>query len=129
MKDNSTRKPLFERLKAALEEGIRQARGELTLRTTLIPARPPSLRAQDIVGLRERLQMSQSVFAGLLNVSAKTVQGWEQGERKPSAAALRLLQVLTVQPSAVCEALGVRPPARKGKAARQRRRTNKGFAK
>ena len=33
--------------------------------------------------------MSQSVFARVLNVSTKTVQSWEQGERKPSYAALR----------------------------------------
>jgi hypothetical protein len=51
--------------------------------------------------------MSQGVFARLLNVSVKTVQSWEQGERKPSHAALRLLQVLAEQPEMVCQIVGL----------------------
>jgi putative transcriptional regulator len=51
--------------------------------------------------------MSQGVFARTLNVSVKTVQSWEQGERKPSQAALRLLQLLDANPEAVCEIVGL----------------------
>ena len=82
-------------------------RGELKLRTATVPGRPPVLRAQDVVGIRERLKMSQSSFAGLLNVSVKTVQSWEQGDRKPTRAALRLLQILQAEPDAVCHAVGI----------------------
>ena len=35
------------------------------------------------------------------------VQRWEQGERKPSRAALRLLQVLAERPDAVCGVAGL----------------------
>jgi predicted transcriptional regulator len=52
--------------------------------------------------------MSQGVFAKMLNVSAKTVQSWEQGERRPSQAALRLLQVIGAQPAIVCEIVGIK---------------------
>jgi DNA-binding transcriptional regulator YiaG len=37
--------------------------------------------------------MSKAIFAGMLNLSTKTVQSWEEGVRKPSQAALRLIQV------------------------------------
>ena len=36
------RKPLFERLKKGLEEGIAHTQGELTLRTVEVPEEPPS---------------------------------------------------------------------------------------
>jgi putative transcriptional regulator len=103
---------LFERLKTGLEEGIRFARGELTLRTTELPERPPELQAQDVLRLRQKLKMSQGVFARLLNVSAKTVQSWEQGDRKPSQAALRLLQIMEARPKLVCRIIGIRPGRR-----------------
>ncbi len=109
MTHNGKRQPLFDRLKRGLEEGIRFARGELNLRTTVIPERPPALRARDVVRLRNRLNMSQSVFARVLNVSTKTLQSWEQGTRRPSQAALRLLQVLSEQPGTVMQAAGLKP--------------------
>ena len=36
------RKPLFERLKQGLEEGIAHTQGELTQRTVEVPEEPPS---------------------------------------------------------------------------------------
>ena len=111
MKNPTARKPIFERLKTGLEEGIRHARGELTLRTTMVPTPPPLVSAQEILRLRERLGITADVFARMLNVSPKTVQSWEQGERKPSQAALRLLQILAAQPRMVGEILGCPVPA------------------
>jgi len=108
MSNSSKRASLFARLKAGLEEGIQFAQGELNLRTTVLPGRPPPLAAQEVVHLRQQLNMSQGVFAKMLNVSPKTVQSWEQGERKPSQAALRLLQILGTRPEVVCQIVGVR---------------------
>ena len=51
--------------------------------------------------------MSQAVFARLLNVSTKTVQSWEQGTRKPSRAALRLIQIFGKNPDGVLKVAGV----------------------
>lgn len=55
---------------------------------------PPSYTADAIRNLRERLHISQGVFAAYLNASVSTVQKWENGEKKPSGAALRLLSVI-----------------------------------
>lgn len=44
--------------------------------------------------IRESFQVSQAVFARLLNVSVSTVQKWEIGQKKPTGAALKLLQLV-----------------------------------
>jgi putative transcriptional regulator len=88
----------YERLKQGLEESIAHSRGELTLRTTTLPAPPPDATPRRVLRLRRKLRMSQSVFAALLNVSPKLVQSWEQGLRKPDRAALRLLQIIEKHP-------------------------------
>ena len=54
---------------------------------------------------RQRLGMSQSQFAGMLGVSVRTFQDWEQGRREPSGAAKTLLRVAALRLDAVHEAL------------------------
>jgi putative transcriptional regulator len=94
--DTSERPSLFNRLKAGLEDGIAHAKGEKVLRTTelSIPDTPPDYTAERIRSIRTARKMSQYHFSLLLNVSCKTVQGWEQGLRRPSQSAARLLQVI-----------------------------------
>src|SRR5271163_4297386 len=109
MRSPKGRKPLFERLKAGLEEGIRHAKGEINLKTTTLemPDRPPEVGAEELTKLRLKSGMSQAVFARLLNVSTKTVQSWEQDQRKPSQATLRLIQVFRHNPSGLLEIAGM----------------------
>jgi putative transcriptional regulator len=112
MKSPKNRKPLFERLKTSLEEGIRHAQGEITLKTTTLemPDPPPEVRADELARLRNENGMSQAVFAQVLNVSTKTVQSWEQGTRTPSHAALRLIQVFRHEPNRLFEIVGMCGP-------------------
>lgn len=44
--------------------------------------------------LRLREKVSQPIFAELLNVSASTVKQWEQGNKEPKGASLRLLNLV-----------------------------------
>jgi putative transcriptional regulator len=55
---------------------------------------PPAYTAEMIRRLRESLHISQAVFAAYLNASLSTVQKWENGDKKPSGAAARLLSVI-----------------------------------
>lgn len=48
----------------------------------------------DIIALRRKAKVSQSVFAVYLNVSAKAVQKWEQGESAPNSSAMKLLSLI-----------------------------------
>ncbi len=109
MTTNLKRKPLAERLRAGLTEAVQFAKGELTLRTVQVPDPPPAITAKEVTSLRTKSGMSQAVFARVLNVSTKTVQSWEQGERKPSRAALRLLQVFRKDPALVIHVSGISP--------------------
>ena len=52
------------------------------------------LSAKDIRALRERAQMSQSVFARYLNVTTGYVSQLERGVKHPTGAALALLNVI-----------------------------------
>jgi len=104
------RRPLFDRLQSGLEEGIQHLKGERNLRTTILPDPPPHVSPADLTALRLESDMSQATFARLLNVSTKTVQSWEQGTRKPSQAALRLIQVFRANPSGVFQAAGMSGP-------------------
>ena len=89
----------FAELKLSLEHALQHARGERRdLRTTVLPAPPKPMKKQEIVKLRQQLNLSQAVFASALNVSVKTVQAWEQGLRQPSDAALKLLTIAKKHP-------------------------------
>jgi putative transcriptional regulator len=73
---------------------------KLTLRTTTLrlPKAAPEITPREIARLRARLNVSQPVFAALLNVPTVTAVSWERGRRKPSGAALRLLQIAKDHP-------------------------------
>ena len=77
-------------------EGIREIKaykaGRGALRTYKLsqPAPPQEIRA--------KLQLSQAAFAGLMGVSLRTVQDWEQGRRKPSGPAEALLRIAEQHP-------------------------------
>lgn len=52
------------------------------------------IRPRDVAALRQKLNVSQAVFAGLLNIPKVTAISWEKGRRQPTAAALRLLDLV-----------------------------------
>lgn len=48
----------------------------------------------EIRALREREQVSQTVFAYHLNISKESVSQWERGEKKPAGTSLKLLSLI-----------------------------------
>ena len=125
MSDKYENMSVFEQLKAGLEDSIAFSRGELSLKTTELPAPPPETRPAAITSLRKRLRMSQSVFAATLNVSTRTVQSWEQGAREPSDAALRMLQVIRERPDVVRSIFAATRTRRARNGTSQRRATSR----
>lgn len=69
-----------------------------TVRTIDVPE-PSVYRARQVRQLRERLGVSQAVFAHLLGVSLVLVKSWERGAREPSALARRLLDTIKSDPA------------------------------
>jgi len=77
-------------------EGINEIKqfkkGRFELRTSeLSEPSPPQV-------IRLKLNLSQSAFAGLMGVSVRTLQDWEQGRRGPQGPALALLRIAEQHP-------------------------------
>jgi putative transcriptional regulator len=96
----------FGELEQSLNQALAHARGEQgEWKQKKLVAPPPPRSSANIVRLRHRLNCSQSMFARLLNVSTKMVQAWEQGTRKPSDAALKLLAVAEKHPEILLDSV------------------------
>ncbi len=81
-----------------LNDGLRGRPGKLTMKTVEIPE-PPHFSAAAVHKLRDRLGLSQGLFAKLVGVSRKLVEAWEGGTRTPSPMACRLLDAIARKPS------------------------------
>jgi putative transcriptional regulator len=57
----------------------------------------------EIVEVRNRTGLSRQKFAEVLGVSARTLEGWEQGRRKPTGAAQSLLAIARRRPDVLRE--------------------------
>jgi len=69
---------------------FKQGNGELRSHELKEPAPPRAIRL--------KLNMSQSAFAGLMGVSVRTLQDWEQGRREPQGPAIALLRIADQRP-------------------------------
>lgn len=50
--------------------------------------------AEMVKALREKLQVSQTVLASVLNTSPSAVRQWESGAKRPGGPSLKLLNLL-----------------------------------
>ena len=53
-----------------------------------------SFQPEDIRRIRSANHVSQAVLAAILGIGKTTVQQWEQGQKKPSGPAQRLLDLI-----------------------------------
>ncbi|PZO13220.1 MAG: transcriptional regulator [Burkholderiales bacterium] len=92
-------KTLFEDLVSSLKEAKAIAKGKA----------PASRRfeaiAPDAKAVREQIGLSQSEFAGLMRVSVKTLQNWEQHRRSPTGPAAALLKIMSTAPDVALKSL------------------------
>jgi len=79
-------------------EGFAAGREPARERTVKLPPPVKPIPAQQIRAIRLGLGCTQTEFATLLNVPAVTAIAWENGTRKPSGAALRLVAVARQYP-------------------------------
>ena len=76
-------------------KAYKKGQGRLRTRKLEDPAPPEVIRA--------KMKLSQAAFAGLMGVSVRTIQDWEQGRRKPSGPALALLRIAEQKPEVFLE--------------------------
>jgi putative transcriptional regulator len=73
---------------------------KLTMRTVMVPLPPrvKPLTPTQVRSIRKKLNVSQPVFAAMMNIPTVTAASWERGRRKPTGAALRLLDIARKHP-------------------------------
>ena len=102
-------KNLGDLLIESLQEAVAYESGKISARTrvrttTARQARvdePPVYDGGRVRALRNRLKLSQPLFAAALGVSDRTVEAWEQGKRVPDGATRRLLEIAEEHPDAL----------------------------
>ena len=80
-----------------LEEGFKAILSEdkNKLKKNTIKILPlTDFKSSDIKNVRNKVGMTQSLFASFLGVSQKTVEAWELGYNKPSGSSNRLISML-----------------------------------
>lgn len=79
------------------------AMDEITMREIEALCLPPKqvFGPEEIKRIRAKNRVSQAVLAAFLGVGKSTVQQWEQGVKKPSGPAQRLLDIIDRQGLAV----------------------------
>jgi putative transcriptional regulator len=68
-------------------------------------ARITQVAPNEVATARLRTGLTQAQFAMALQISPRTLQEWEQGRRKPSGAALALIQIASRHPEVIAEQL------------------------
>ncbi len=91
---------LFKELDANLKEAVKVAEGTSAPTSVYVILTPADIKA-----IRARVKMSQAVFARSFQLSLDTIKGWEQGKRKPDAAAANYLRMIRADPEHVKRAL------------------------
>lgn len=83
-------------LAAELDRSVRQMKAGRAVRE-------PRVKVPEAFEARMRSGLSQAKFADVLGVSRRTLEGWEQGRRKPSGAARALLLIAKRRPDVLRE--------------------------
>ena len=93
------KRDLFEELAEGFDALGHQRAGKRTLRSHKVhldELRPVS--ADELVALREHLNMSRSLFAMYLRTNTRTLENWEQGRANPNAQATALIRLVQKYP-------------------------------
>ena len=69
------------------------------------PSRVTEFAEPEVKSIRDKIGLSQTRFAGLIGVSKRTLENWEQGRRHPTGPARALLRILDKDPESAVRAL------------------------
>ncbi len=86
------KRDIFGELVEGVQAMGKVRKGKLTLKNHKVEApQLPRVNGELIRSTREQLNVSQGVFANLLQVNSKTLANWEQGRSKPNEQAATLI--------------------------------------
>ncbi|EUB75742.1 hypothetical protein PMI27_001918 [Pseudomonas sp. GM41(2012)] len=96
------KRDIFAELMEGLEALADERQGKVTLRThkVKLPKLVP-ITAEEVVAIRQQLNLSRSVFAMYLRTNTRTLENWEQGRAQPNAQATTLIRLVERFPETV----------------------------
>lgn len=93
---------LFAELTEGFAALAAEREGKITLKRHTVESRPaPDVSAEELVGLRQKLNLSRAVFARYLRINERTLENWEQGRAHPNAQAALLIRLVEHYPDTV----------------------------
>jgi putative transcriptional regulator len=93
---------LFAELSEGFQALADERTGKITLRRHAMETMPtPSITPEELVGLRQRHNLSRAVFARYLRINERTLENWEQGRARPNAQATLLIRLVEKYPDTV----------------------------
>ena len=95
---DSIKKAIGDTVQDLINTGIKTSFTEKELNSLRVTIPKVHLTVYQIKEIRENLNLSQTVFAKLLNVSPSSIRQWEQGKRQPTGATQVLLDLLKKSP-------------------------------
>ncbi|MFW0700294.1 helix-turn-helix domain-containing protein [Pantoea sp. R13S299] len=94
-----TERDIFSELMMGMQELKDHQEGKITLKSHKVTKRAPvTIAPQELRDLREKLNLSQAVFAHYLHTGETTYQNWEQGRARPNAQAVLLIRMVLQNP-------------------------------
>ena len=95
---------IFNELMEGFDDLAAEREGKKTLRKFAVERKPPpEVTGETIRRVREKLNVSQPVFALQLRTEPRTIANWEQGVSKPNAQAAILIALVDRNPALIDE--------------------------
>lgn len=99
-----SKRDVFSELMEGFDALKEEREGKRTLRTTVAELKSlPEMTPEKVRAVREKLHVSQPVFARQLRAQPQTIKNWEQGTAKPNAQAVILLSLIDRNPALLDE--------------------------
>jgi len=93
------KRDIFSELTQGFADLEQSRQGKLTLKTTEMETKAElHISAKEISSIRRQLNVSRPVFANMLRMKPRTLEGWEQGRSKPDQGAATLLKLIESHP-------------------------------
>lgn len=95
---DSVRNAIGETVRDMIRSGLRPSFTKKELDSLGVEVQDTRMAKEQIRAVRKRMNLSQTMFAKMLNVSPSSVRHWEQGNRRPGGSAAVLLELLEKSP-------------------------------
>ncbi|WP_312491954.1 helix-turn-helix domain-containing protein [Pseudomonas cremoris] len=98
------KREIFTELVEGFDALADERQGKVTLRTHKVHLNKLApLTAEEVIAVRQQLNLSRAVFAMYLRTNTRTLENWEQGRAKPNAQATTLIRLVARFPETVAQ--------------------------